>query len=135
MLNKKIISIGGSTGVALTAIMLVMALGTTSEITNQISTDGMPTKFFRASPPAQAFSDFTGDKVPEFVQEKVADKMETRSNAEHAKYNSLKSAIPQYNTLEVFTNEKKGELDIILGEKSVESDASTNDILNSQDYI
>lgn len=135
MLNKKTISIGGSTGIALTAIMLVMAMGTTSEVTNEISTDGMPTKFFGASPPAQAFSDYAGDKVSEFVQEKVADKMETRSNAEHAKYNSLKSAIPQYNTLEVFTNEKKGEHDIILGEKSVESDASTNDILNSQDYI
>ena len=132
MLNKKLISIGGSTGVALTAIMLVMALGST-EMTGQISTEGMPTKHYSAIPPAQDFSDYIGDKVPEFVQ--VAGESETRSNVEHAKYNSLKSAILQYSTLEVFTNEKKAEHDIIIGKKSVKSDATTHDVKNSQDYI
>ncbi|MCE2505802.1 MAG: hypothetical protein J4F36_04915 [Nitrosopumilaceae archaeon] len=134
MLNKKIISIGGSTGVALTAIMLVMALGTT-EITNEISTDGMPKKFYGAFPPSMAFNDFAGDKTPEFVEEHVAGQSETRSNEKFARYNSLKSAVAGYNTLELFTNDKKGEEDIILGKKSVSSDSRTNDILYSQDYI
>lgn len=138
MLNKKVISIGGSAGVALTTIMLVMALGTTTEMTNEISTDGMPKALAGGFPPATSFNENAGDKVPEFVQMKVPGTeglTENRANLEYAKYNSLKSTIVDYKTLEVYTDESTGDQDIILGKKSVKADPTTYDILYSQDYI
>jgi hypothetical protein len=113
--------------------MLVMTLGAPVESTYEgISTEGMAVKVVSGVPPGQDFSDYAGDKVPEFVENEGQSKT---NNAKYAKYNSLKSVIPQYNQMQVFTDEKKNEHDIVLGKKSVSADARTNDILNSQNHI
>ena len=135
MLNKKLISIGGVSGVALTALLLVFTIGITSEIPTE--TQELPTAMGGAFPSPNKLTEADlGNEIPKFIKSEIKG-LDGQSkdivNPEHAKYRTAQ-VIDGYEEIHVYQDDK-GDKDVILGKIAVTPELTDVEVVYSQKYI
>lgn len=134
MLNKKAAAIGGSSGAALVAVLLVFGTGTIMEAPTQA--DELPRVVGGGLPPSSKLTETAiGSEVPRFIDAEPVDpsQSERTANPEHSKYNGL-LVLDGYEHLHVY-KDQRGNKDVILGKVAVTPQLTGGETLYSGQYI
>lgn len=134
MLNKKAAAIGGISGVALVAVLLVFGAGTLMEAPTQA--DELPSVVGGGFPPPDKLTlTDIGSEVPRFMDAEPGSpgQSEKTANPEHSKYNGL-LILDGYEHLHVY-KDQGGDKDVILGKVAVTPQLTDGEVLLSGQYI